>query len=39
VTVALCIAGVGALLTLAVTRRLPLERVDRAVATTPLPGA
>jgi len=39
VTVALCIAGAGALLTLAVTRRLPLERVERAVARTPLPGA
>ena len=39
VTVALCIAGAGALLTLAVTRRLPLERVGHAVATTPLPGA
>jgi MFS family permease len=39
VTVALCIAGVGALLTLAVTRRLPRERVEHAVATTPLPGA
>jgi MFS family permease len=39
VTIALCIAGAGALLTLAVTRRLPLERVERAVATSPLPGA
>ena len=39
VTVALCIAGAGALLTLAVTRRLPLERMERAVARTPLPGA
>jgi MFS family permease len=39
VTIALCIAGAGALLTLAVTRRLPLERVERAMATSPLPGA
>ena len=39
VTVALCIAGAGALLTLAVTRRLPHERGERAVARTPLPGA
>jgi MFS family permease len=39
VTIALCIAGAGALLTLAVTRRLPLERMERAVATSPLPGA
>ena len=39
VTVALCIAGAGALLTLAVTRRLPLEHGERVVARTSLPGA
>jgi MFS family permease len=39
VTVALCIAGGGALLTAAVTRRLPLERAHHAVARTPLAGS
>jgi MFS family permease len=39
VTIALCIAGAGALLTLAATRRLPLERIEPAVATSPLRGA